>query len=373
MPPDKAPLNALADRLIRAGAIASRPLRRFVANRLIRAASCRRTRLGGTVFVGVTGSAGKTTTKDLIAAVLARRYPVTSTPESLNAAHRVALAVLRTRRGGACVAEVATSEPGQIATAAACLRPTVAVVTNVMRDHLSAFRNREAIAAEKGDLVAALPPDGVAVLNADDPLVLAMRGRTTARAITFGLSPDADVRAEQITCAWPDGLEGVLVCGDERAPFRTRLIGAFWATSVLAAAAAGKAAGISLHDAAEAMAAVEPTPGRLSVVRTPGGITFIDDGWKGTCDSVAATLEVVRQAKARRRIVVFGTLSDYSGSATPRYRDAARAALDAADLVVFTTPLVQAAVREAARPVWRSAACLREPPLRRRIPARVSG
>lgn len=329
------------DGFMRFCAVTTRPLRRALIRVLAGAARRHRANAHDTLFVGITGSYGKTTTKELVAAVLSRRYAVWRTSESLNSLHRAAIGILRAPRGGACVIEVATQTPGDIARLANILRPQIAVITNVMRDHLSAFRSREAIATEKEALVAALPANGVAVLNADDPLVMGMRARIKARVTTFGLSPTANVRAEQVASVWPNRLQFMIVSDAERCFVQTRLVGAFWITSVLAAVAVAREAGLSLHEAAEAISEVEPTRGRLNVTTTADGVTFIDDSWKGSVDSIPATLEVLRQARGVRRVTIFGTISDYSGSASPRYRDAAIGALDAGELVIFTNALAR--------------------------------
>lgn len=319
---------------MRFAAVHTRGPRRALAGALIAAAIRRRRRMDDTWFVGVTGSCGKTTTKELVAAVLSRRYQVARNHGSFNSRHRAAMTMLRTPRGGACVMEVATSAPGEIAATAAVLRPQIAVVTHVMRDHYNAFRSQEAIAAEKGALIAALPDNGVAVLNADDPRVRAMAALTRARVLTFGVSDSADVRAEDVRGAWPGRLEATLVCDGERCPIRTQMVGGFWISAVLAAVAVGKAAGLSLREAGEAVGQVEPIRGRLSIAALPDGVTFIEDD-KAAFDSIPAVLDVLRQARSQRRIIVFGNLSDYPGNSWPRYRDVALNALEAADVVVF--------------------------------------
>ena len=169
-----------------------------------RAARHRRS-VAGVTFVAVTGSAGKTTTKELVAAVLGSRHLGTKSPGTHNSAHWVSHTVLGARRGdGFCVQELGATGPGSLDDAIALVRPRVAVITNVGGDHRSAFRTLEATATEKAKVVHAVPRAGLAVLNADDPRVLAMADSCRGRVLTYGLRPDAIVRAESVRSSWPD-------------------------------------------------------------------------------------------------------------------------------------------------------------------------
>jgi UDP-N-acetylmuramyl pentapeptide synthase len=289
-----------------------------------------------TLFVGITGSAGKTTTKDLVTAVLRTRLRGTCNRGSQNELFRVAAGILATRPDHAFrVQEIGVDAPGGLDRSLALLRPTVGVVTNVGLDHYTAFRSAEAIAAEKGKLVAALPPGGTAVLNADDPRVLAMRARCRCRVVAFGGSEDADVRVLELGAAWPDRLSLEVAVGGEHRSIRTRLCGTHWATSVLAAVAVGHVLGVPLEDAAAAIARVDPAEGRMSPVERADGVVFVRDDQKAPLWSLGACLDFVRAARARRKVIVIGTLSDTPGNPQRRYRNAAESALDAADHVVF--------------------------------------
>jgi len=155
--------------------------------------------LGKVCFVGVTGSCGKTTTTELIATILAKEGQVQKSSQT-NTTYYVAktiLTVLPQHRF--CVNEISVHLPGVMEKSAKLLRPQIGVVTHVGHDHYSSYRNLELTAAEKGKLVEALPVGGVAVLNADDPYVYAMRERTRAQVITYGLSADAMVRGENVS------------------------------------------------------------------------------------------------------------------------------------------------------------------------------
>ncbi len=307
-------------------------------HRLYRRAERYRARVADVTFVAVTGSCGKTTTKDLVAAVLARAGRVTSNPGSHNSAHWVPCTVLGARPGDAyCVMELGASGPGSLDRPAALVRPQVAVVTSVGDDHRKAFRNLEATTAEKRKVVEAVTEDGVAILNADDPRVLGMAAACRGRVVTFGLCDTADVRAEQVASAWPSHLSFVVRRGDESAWVETRLNGAHFVHACLAAIAAGVTLGLPLGEAVAALREAEPTAGRLSEVAA-GGVTFVRDDAKAPLWTVGADLEFLRTARAGRRVIVFGTLSDYAGRASAVYARVARQALDVADEVLFVGP-----------------------------------
>jgi UDP-N-acetylmuramoyl-tripeptide--D-alanyl-D-alanine ligase len=179
---------------------------------------------GSVCCIGVTGSCGKTTTKDLIAAILStqargrKSNKVYNNPEFVA---RTILTILPWHRF--CVNELGAQKPGVMARSVELFRPEVGVVTHVGLDHYTAYRSKEAVAAEKGRLVESLPAHGIAVLNADDPYVLAMRARTRARVVTYGLSAEAMVRGENVTSAWPERLSLSVTHADETVRINTKL------------------------------------------------------------------------------------------------------------------------------------------------------
>jgi len=299
-------------------------------------------RFTNVIFVGVTGSCGKTTTTKLAHAVLSAgrncqfriNEPFIDKPP-----RRVREAILSVDAATRYyVYETAGSSPGIIAHQLQILRPQIGVVTTVGSDHRSTFRSLEATAKEKGTLVERLPPSGAAILNADDPLVAAMAARTSARVITYGLSPEADIRGSDIASRWPDRLSLNISHKGETVGVATRLLGEHWATSILAAIACGVACGLNLETCARAVACVEPVFGRYSIHGKEGGPAFVLDCVKAPYWTVPAALGFVAAASAPRKTVVFGTISDYSGGARRRYRKVAREALAVADRVVFVGP-----------------------------------
>jgi UDP-N-acetylmuramoyl-tripeptide--D-alanyl-D-alanine ligase len=240
--------------------------------------------------VGVTGSSGKTSTKDLLAAVLAPLGPTVAPPGSFNNELGLPWTVLRadaaTRH---LVLELSARGPGHIAALCAVARPRIGVVLNVGRAHLGEFGSPEAIAAAKGELVEALPESGVAVLNADDAAVAAMAARTRARVVLVGRAPGAVVRAEDVTL---DGGRARfrLVAPQGSADVALRLVGAHHVGNALAAAAVALAYGVSPAAVAEGLTNYTPEPHRNAFVATVAGVSYVDDSKATNPHAAAASL-----------------------------------------------------------------------------------
>ncbi len=290
-------------------------------------------------FVGITGSAGKTTAKDLTALVLEAAGPCQRTLRSNNRPTGVAETILATtRRHRYCVAEVSASRPGFLDRPVRLLRPDIAVLTMVARDHYSAFRSVEAIAAEKGKLVAAVPRHGAAVLNIDDPLVRAIGERCACRVIWIGQGEEATLRLRSVRSAYPEPLTLEVEYGGEVFEVYTGLHGKHLALPVLAALGVGIAAGVPLDAAVAALAAARPAEGRMEIVRSSDGVTFLRDDWKAPHWSLGLPLAFLGEARAARKVAVIGTIADSPSSPARRYARAAREALQVADVVVFVGP-----------------------------------
>ena len=296
--------------------------------------------LWGHDFVAVTGSVGKTTTVRLIKHILSLHGGCHSVEESWsNQKYRIRR-LLRQMPPWCrtCVAELSASPKGNIAGTTRFYRPTMGVVTSIGFDHYKMFRGPEGAAAEKGKLLEVLPGRGVAILNADDQGVMALAERTKARVVTFGLAPDADVRGEDVSADWPDRLAFTLVYRGARCRVQTRLVGTYWVSAVLASIAVALEHGFSLEQCAQDVASFEPVFERLSVHEPAPGVHVLLDTWKAAHWTMDMALQVMASARAERRILVVGTISDYPGSRSSKYRRFARDALACADQVWFAGP-----------------------------------
>ena len=268
-----------------------------------------RARFGGRV-VGITGSVGKTSTKDLLAATLGGVGAVHASPASFNNAIGVPLTLLgATGTEWALVAEIGTNAPGEIADLAALARPEVGVVTAVAAAHTAAFGTVDGVAREKSELVAALPPSGAAVLNADDPRVAAMAARTEAQVVTYGFN-GGDVRAGAVTL--DSGLRASfeLVTPWGRAPVRLQAAGLHSAHNALGAAAAALVLGVDIAAVTDGLGRAELSPWRMAVATAPSGALVINDAYNANPASAAAALRALAAAPARRRVAVLGVMAE---------------------------------------------------------------
>jgi aminoacyl-tRNA hydrolase len=288
------------------------------------------------IFIGVTGSCAKSTTKELIDAIASTRYCGMKNWGNCNEPWHIVRTILKTSpRDEYCVLEVGAPSPGSLDLPLKLIQPQIAVVTNVGLDHISQYGRIDLIAAEKAKLVRALPSDGTAVLNADDPNVIEMRSACAGRVISYGLATEAMVRAERISSNWPQRLSFTAQCLGQSVEVETQLCGVHWVHSVLAALAVGHAIGIPLTDAAMAIRNVPPFPGRMSPISTADGVTFVRDDYKAPLWTISAALEFMREATAKRKVIIIGTISDYHGNPAQKYPRVARQALDVADVVCF--------------------------------------
>ncbi len=276
---------------------------------LRRLGAAARDRFAGPV-VGITGSVGKTSTKDLLAAALGVAGPVRASPASFNNSIGVPLTLLGAAGNErALVAEIGTNAPGEIADLAALARPDVALVTAVSAAHTEAFGTLEAVAREKSDLVAALPANGTAVLNADDHRVAAMSARTGAQVVGYGFAA-GDVRAADPTLDGALRPSFVMVTPWGRAPVRLRAAGLHNAHNALGAAAAALVLGVSIEAVAAGLGRAELSPWRMAIGTSATGALIINDAYNANPASVAAALHSLAATPARRRVAVLGVMAE---------------------------------------------------------------
>ncbi len=300
--------------------------------------------------VAVTGSNGKTTTKEMIAAVLGTRFRVLKPEGSFNNQWGLPLTLLRLGpEHEALVVELGTNQPGEIAALAAIALPTVGVVTTVAAVHTEFLGSLDGVREEKAALVRAVRRDGRVVLNADDPRVAGMARDAAAPVITYGRAATAHVRAAGEIADGPAGLTFALEAEGRRLPARLHFTGAHNVTNALAAAAAGLALGLDLPAIVEGLGAARPVGGRC-VWRQAGTVTILDDTYNANPASTKAALETAAAHRGGRRlVVVLGDMLELGTMAEEAHREAGRQVVAAgADALVGLGPHARLAV-EAAR------------------------
>ncbi|WP_433635491.1 UDP-N-acetylmuramoyl-tripeptide--D-alanyl-D-alanine ligase [Nocardia sp. CA-120079] len=284
-------------------------------------------RYTGTVLA-ITGSAGKTSTKDLLTQILARHGRVIATERSFNNEIGFPHTVLRVEADtDFLVLEMGARGKGHIEQLARIARPTIGAVLGVGSAHLGEFGTQEAIAEAKRELVEALDEADTAVLNADDPLVRAMADHTIAHVLWFGTSADADVRAENVTLDDQARACFTLRYDTDSAPVRLRVVGEHHLTNALAAAALALSAGVPLSAVVEALNEATLLSGSRMEVSTRGdGVTIINDAFNASPESVSAALRslAIIAADDRPSIAVLGEMRELGDRAPQLHEEIGR-------------------------------------------------
>ncbi|MFJ6388764.1 UDP-N-acetylmuramoyl-tripeptide--D-alanyl-D-alanine ligase [Streptomyces sp. NPDC091972] len=286
-------------------------------------------RLGATL-VGLTGSAGKTSTKDLIAQVLQRKAPTVFTPGSLNNEIGLPLTALTaTEETRFLVLEMGARGIGHIRYLTDLTPPKIGLVLNVGSAHIGEFGGREQIAQAKGELVEALPEDGTAVLNADDPLVRAMASRTKAKVLLFGESDEADVRAENVRLTDTGQPAFSLRTPSGASEVTMRLYGEHHVSNALAAAAVAHELGMSATEIATALSeAGSLSRWRMEVTERPDGVTIVNDAYNANPESMRAALRALAaMGKGRRTWAVLGKMAELGDEALAEHDAVGRLAV----------------------------------------------
>jgi UDP-N-acetylmuramoyl-tripeptide--D-alanyl-D-alanine ligase len=281
-------------------------------------------RLWGKALVGVTGSTGKTTTKEAIAHVLSSRFRVLKSEGNFNNHFGLPLMLLKLEpEHDIAVIEMGMSHAGEIAALAKIAQPEIGVVTNVAPVHLEFFDSVAGIARAKYELIEALPAGGTAVLNGDDEYVSQFGRDFHGKVIVYGLRPQADVRAENIR---PQGSEGSafdLVVGTHREKAVLHLVGTHNIYNALAAVAVGLERGLSPSEAVAALASLAPAEKRGQVVKL-GNITIINDCYNCNPKALEAMVDALAAMPAKRRIVVVGAMLELGPAGDDLHRQAGR-------------------------------------------------
>jgi UDP-N-acetylmuramoyl-tripeptide--D-alanyl-D-alanine ligase len=289
--------------------------------------------------LALTGSQGKTSTKDLLAAVLADAAPTVATFGSFNNELGMPLTALRVDADTRyLVLEMGARGRGHLTELTDLVTPDVSVVLNVGTAHLGEFGSRDAIAEAKGELVAALRPEGVAVLNADDERVAAMSALAPGRVLTFGVG-EADVRLTDVALDRLGRPSFSLASADARADVTLQLVGAHQATNAAAAAAAALAVGLPLAQVAESLARVASlSKWRMELHELEGGVLLIDDSYNANPESMRAGVDALasigQDAAVRRTVAVLGVMRELGADSEASHRELGEYAAERVDQVL---------------------------------------
>ena len=300
--------------------------------------------------LAITGSNGKTSTKDFAASVLARKFRVTKTEGNFNNHVGLPRTILEATSGDQiAVWELGMNHPGEIAALAKIAAPDVAIITNIGVAHIEFMGSREAIAMEKGALAEAIEPEGTVILNADDPFTQGIAERTRARVVLAGTT-GGSVRAIEIRQS-AEGSEFTIVEGAHRCRAQLPVAGSHMVQNALLAVAAGRAFGLSIEECAAGLAAAPLTKARLQI-KEIGGVQFLDDSYNANPDSMKAALRTLVELDADgKRIAVLGEMRELGSESERGHREVGETAatLDVNQLITIgdTAELIAEGARTA--------------------------
>lgn len=306
-----------------------------VAQALTKLASACRERIKAPV-IGVTGSVGKTTAKEMIAGVLGERFNTLKTEKNFNNELGVPLTLFRVGpEHGAAVVELGISHFGEMALLGSMARPDIAVYTVIGRAHLEFLGDRDGVMHAKGELIGEMPQSGVVVANGDDDKLAALVcGR---RKITFGLGSGCDVRAEGLVSLGADGSVCEIVSGDRRIPVRIPAYGRHMVYAALAAAAVGMELGLTDGEIMSGVTRYAPVGGRASIFRA-NGVTVIDDSYNANPDSTEMAVDSASDLPGRL-VCVLGDMLELGGNAAALHREVGEHVKAAGALLITTGEL----------------------------------
>ncbi len=281
-------------------------------------------RLWGKPLVGITGSAGKTTTKEAIAHVLSARFRVLKSEGNFNNHFGLPLMLLKIEpEHDVAVIEMGMSHAGEIRALARIAQPEIGVVTNVAPVHLEFFDSLAGIARAKYELVESLPANGTAVLNADDEYVSQFGRGFKGKVVTYGMRPGSDVQAANVRAKGTEGTEFDVVASGARTHARLPLVGEHNVRNALAAIAVGMERGLELQEAAGALASLAPADKRGEVLQL-GNITVINDCYNSNPRALEAMVDALAATPARRRIVVAGEMLELGPAGEQMHQQAGK-------------------------------------------------
>jgi UDP-N-acetylmuramoyl-tripeptide--D-alanyl-D-alanine ligase len=286
-------------------------------------------RESGAKVVAITGSAGKTTTKDTIAEFLGGKYRVVKNTGNLNNHLGLPLSLLELRHGAdVAVMELGMNHAGEIRTLVGVATPEVRVWTNVGEAHIGHFGSTAAIADAKGEILEAADAGTLLIANADDPLVMQRVGQFAGRVVTFGTSDGATVRGVDVEDLGLDGSRARLVTPAGERSLSVPLLGRGHLMNVLCGAATALEMGVDLDAIVDAAAHLKPSSKRGAVLKLPKGVTVIDDSYNSSPSALRRSLEVIARSWAARRIAVLGEMLELGDLSRALHQECGRAAAD---------------------------------------------
>ncbi len=301
-------------------------------------------------LAAVTGSNGKTTTKEMAHAILSTRGPALKSEGNFNNEVGLPLTLLRLEPAHvAAVVEMGMNRPGEIARLTAIARPDAGLVTVVQPAHLEGLGTLESIAAAKGELFHGLPPDGTAVVNLDDPHAIAQAEQSGARALTFGRAENAQVRIMRVTQLGREGLSVLLRYQGLEYPVRLAFVGEHNSQNAAGAFALACALGYAPKECVRGLESAKARAHRLAMVDAAGGIFILDDSYNANPSSMAAALRTLASlAKGGRAVAVLGDMLELGPDEARQHRALGELAAQNAQLLAFFGPRSAEAHRAAA-------------------------
>lgn len=287
--------------------------------------------------VGITGTVGKSTTKELVYEVVSRAFTTIKNSGNFNNEIGLPLTLLRVGFGHrVAILEMGFYVPGEIKLLCDIAKPKIGVVTNVGTVHAERAGSIETIAAGKSELIEELPADGVAILNYDDPYVLPMRGKSKAAVLTYGLSAEADLWADELESFGLDGIRFLLHCGEEQFRVSVPLIGRHSVHTALRAIAVGRALNMKWQDIFMGLNNGQSNL-RMAVMYTPNGAMIIDDTYNASPDSVIAALDLLRELDGKK-IAILGEMRELGPYENQGHRSVGQHAINCCDELVAVGP-----------------------------------
>ena len=305
--------------------------------------------------IGVTGSVGKTTAKEMTAAVLSARWPVLKTEKNFNNQLGVPLTLARVEPNHrAAVVEMGISHFGDMEPLAKMARPTVMLFTNIGRAHLEFLGDRSGVFREKTSVLNWMDDDALVICNGDDDLLRAMECRQ--RKITFGLSEGCDVRAENVRDFGLAGSECTIVTRDRRFDVRISAYGAHMVYAALEGAAVGIEFGLTDEEICAGIANYVPVDGRAGIVQT-GMLTVVNDCYNANPDSTASAIRSLSRTQGARKIAVLGDMGELGEDGPRLHRETGRVAAEAKIDLLFTCGTLAREIAEGAREAGLQEVC----------------